>query len=71
MMENYIFSYCQNYYMLISINLSRQAIASIPQQITFTRKLKDDGGTKFFIVEKQQNFFLNFFFRFIYHNRIV
>ena len=72
MMENYIFSYCQNYYyMLISINLSRQAIASIPQQITFTRKLKDDGATKFFIVEKQKKIFLNFFFRLIYHNRIV
>ena len=57
--------------MLISINLSRQAIASIPQQITFTRKLKDDGATKFFIVEKQKIKLLNFFFRSIYHNRIV
>ena len=57
--------------MLISINLSRQGIAIIPQQITFTRKLKDDGATKFFIVEKQKIKLLNFFFRFIYHNRIV
>ena len=57
MMENYIFSYCQNYYMLISINLSRQAITSIPQQMNFTRKLKDDGATKLFIVEKQKKNF--------------
>ena len=70
-MENSIFSYCQNYYTLISINLSRQAIISIPQQINFTRKVKDDGATKFFIVEKQKIKLLNFFFRFIYHNRIV
>ena len=70
-MENQIFSCCQNYYTLISINLSRQAIMSIPQQINFTRKLKDDGATKFFIVEKQKIKLLNFFFRSIYHNRIV
>lgn len=55
MMENYIFSYCQNYYMLISINLSRQAITSIPQQINFTRKLEErDSAKMLFIAEKQE-----------------
>ena len=44
-----------NYYKFIGIDLSRQANVSIPQQINFTQKLKEnDGATMFFIVEKQQ-----------------
>ena len=47
------FSYHQNQYKLIGIDL-RQANRSIPQQINFTGKLEeDDCQTMFFIVEKQ------------------
>ena len=53
--------YHQNYCKLISIDLSRQTNMSIPQQINFTRKLEEnDGGTMFFISEKQQKTILNF-----------
>ena len=34
------FSYHQNYYKLIGINLSRQTSTSIPQQINFTGELE-------------------------------
>ena len=54
------FSYCQNYYKLIGIGLSRQANTSIPLQINCTGKLEeDDGATMFFIAEKQQKAVLN------------
>ena len=54
------FSYCQNYYKLIGIGLSRQANTSIPLQINFTGKLEeDDGATMFFIAEKHQKAVLN------------
>ena len=47
------FSYHQNYYKLIGIDLSRQT--NIPQQINFTGQLEeDDGATIFFIAKKQQ-----------------
>ena len=46
------FSYHQNYYKLIGIDLSRQTNASIPQQINFVGK--EDGATMFFIDENQQ-----------------
>ena len=52
------FSYHQNYYKLIGINLSRQTNASIPQQINFVGK--EDGATMFFIDENQQKKILNF-----------
>ena len=55
------FSYHQNYYKLIGIDLSRQANMSIPQQINFVGKLeKDDDAVMFFIAEKQQKTVLNF-----------
>ena len=55
------FSYHQNYYKLIDIDLSRQTNTSIPQQINFVGKLEeDDGATMFFIAEKQQKTILNF-----------
>ena len=48
------FSYYQNYYKLIGIDLSRKTNTSIPQQINFEGKLEeDDGATMFFIAEKQ------------------
>ena len=48
------FSYHQNYYKLIRIDLSRQTHTNIPQQIDFVEKLeKDDCATKFFIDEKE------------------
>ena len=49
------FSYHQNYYKLIRVDLSIQTNRSIPQQINFTGKLEEDDGTAiFFIAEKQQ-----------------
>ena len=48
------FSYHQNYYKLLGIDLSRKTNTSIPQQINFVGKLEeDDGATMFFIGEKQ------------------
>ena len=53
--------YCQNYYKLIGIDLSRQTNTSIPQQINFTGILEeDDGAAMFLIAEKQQETILNF-----------
>ena len=47
--------YHQNYFKFIGIDLSRQANTSIPQQINFTGKFKeDDGATMLFIAEKLQ-----------------
>ena len=55
------FSYHQNYYELIGIDLLRQANTNIPQQINFTGKLdEDDGATMVFISEKQKKTILNF-----------
>ena len=55
------FSYHQNYYKLIGIDLPRQANTSIPQQINFVGKLEEDDGAKiYFIAEKQQKTILNF-----------
>ena len=55
------FSYHQNYYKLIGIDLSQERNRSVPQQTNFTGKLEeDDGATMFFIVEMQQKTSLNF-----------
>ena len=55
------FSYHQNYYRLIGIDLSRQINTSIPQQMNFRGKFeKGNGATMFFIAEKQQKSTLNF-----------
>ena len=55
------FSYHQNYYKFISIDLSRQTNTNIPQQINFTGKSdEDDGATMVFISEKQKKTILNF-----------
>ena len=53
------FSYHQNYYKLISIDLSRKTNASISQQINFIGKLKEDDDAIMFIAEKQQKTVLN------------
>ena len=56
------FSYHQNYYKLIVIDLSRQTNMKIPQQIIFTGKLEEDNGTViFFIAAKQQKIILSFY----------
>ena len=56
------FSYHQNYYKLICIDLSRQTHTNIPQQIDFVEKLeKDDCATMFFIDEKEQKAILSFY----------
>ena len=52
--------YHQKYYNIIGIDLFRQTITNILQQINFVGKLGDDGATIFFIAEKQQNTILNF-----------
>ena len=55
------YSYHQNLYKLIGIDLSRQTNTTIPQQINFVGKLKEhNGATMFFITEKQQKTILNF-----------
>ena len=47
------YSYHQNFYKLISIDLSRQVNTNIPQQLNFTGKLEeDDDTTMIFIAEK-------------------
>ena len=40
------YPYHQNYYKLISINLSRQTNTTFPQQINFAGKLEEDNGSK-------------------------
>ena len=58
--------YHQKYYKRISIDLSRQTSASIPEQINFTGKLeKDHGATMFFVAENEPKS------RFIKGNRII
>ena len=53
------FSYHQNYYKLIGIDLSRQTNTNISQWINFTEKLeKDVGAAMFFIAEKPQKIIL-------------
>ena len=55
------FSYHQNYYKFIGIDLSRQTNTSIPQQISFVGKLEEDDKAKmFFIAEKHHKTILNF-----------
>ena len=55
------FSYHQNYYKLIAINLSRLANTNITPETSFTENLEiDDDIIMFFIVEKQQKTILNF-----------
>ena len=55
------FSSHQNYFKLIDIDLSVQANMSIPQQINFPGKLKeDDHATMFFVSQNQQKIILNF-----------
>ena len=56
------FSYHQNYYKLIGINLSRQTNTNIAEQINFAGKLEeDDGATRFFLAEKYHKTILNIF----------
>ena len=53
------FSYHQNCYKLIGIDLSRQTNTNISQWINFSEKLeKDVGAAMFFIAEKQQKIIL-------------
>ena len=55
------FSYSQNYYKLIGIDLSRQTNTNIPQQINIAGKLEeDDGATMFLLLKNRKNTILNF-----------
>ena len=50
--------YHQNYYKLVGIDLSRQANTSIPQQISFTGKLKEvNDATMFFSLKGNKKLF--------------
>ena len=54
------YSYDQNYYKLIGIDLSRPTNISIPYQTNFAQKLGENyKATMFFIGEKQQKAILN------------
>ena len=44
--------FCQNYYQLIDVDLSRQTNTSIHQKINFPGKLEGNAVTMFFIAEK-------------------
>ena len=46
------FSYHQNYYKLIGIDLSTQRNTNIPQQIDFAGKLEEDDGVKCLLLLK-------------------
>ena len=46
------FSYHQNYYNLIGIDLSRQINMSTPQQVNFVRKLEEGDGATMFLLLK-------------------
>ena len=49
------FSYRQNYYRLVGIDLSRQTNTNIPEQTNFTGNLdENDVAAMFFIAKKQQ-----------------
>ena len=55
------FSYHENYYKLIGIDLPRIKNTSIPPQIIFIGKLEeDDGVTMSFVSEKHEKVILNF-----------
>ena len=74
----HFFKYCtlsveiKNFYKHTNIDLSRQTNTSIPQEINFTRKLKeDDSATMFFIVEKQKKNYSKVLFKFTNCNRLI
>ena len=51
------FSYHQNYYKLIDIDLSRQTNTSIPQQINFVGKLEEDVQQCFLSLKSRKKLF--------------
>ena len=64
--------YHQKCYQIIGIDLSWQTNTSIPQQIKFIEKLKDDYGAAMFIcLWKAVKSYFKLFFRFINGNRII
>ena len=54
------FSYHQNYYKVIGINLTRWTNTSIPEQINFTGKLEDVSVNNVFYSWKAAKAILNF-----------
>ena len=67
---NYL--YHKNYYILISIDFSRETNMNIPHQIIFIGTLEENGGAKMlFFAEKQKKNNSKIFFRFINCNRII
>ena len=60
------FSYHQNYYKLVGIDLSRKANTSISQKMNFVGKIEEDDGTpKFFYCGKAAKNYSKLFFKFI------
>ena len=43
------YSYHQNYYKPIGLDLSREVNTTIPQKISFTRKLEENDGATMFL----------------------
>ena len=63
----HFFKYCtlsveiKNFYKHTNIDLSRQTNTSIPQEINFTRKLKeDDSATMFLLLKSRKKTILKF-----------
>ena len=55
------YSYHQNYYKLIELTqIYQEKNFTIPQQISFLGKLKEDNSVKFFMLEKHKKIFLFF-----------
>ena len=55
------YAYCQKYYKLIVIDLSKQTKLKDPQQINFIWKLlRNTGATMFSIIEKSEETTFNF-----------
>ena len=67
-----VYSYHQNHYKLIDINLSKQASTTIPWQNKLIGKLdKDNSAAMFFYCWKAAKNCFELFFRFIKPNRII
>ena len=66
------FSYRQNYYKLVGIDLSRQTNTNIPEQTNFRGNLDENNvAAMFFIAKKQQKNYLKIFFKFINCFRMI
>ena len=65
------YSYHQNYYKFIDIDLSRQTNATIFQEINFTGKLEEDDGATVFLPLKSSKKHSKLSFRFINSSKMI